>query len=103
MKPTQTQVEKCQKYIHKGFQPQCCVNLLCTYSIDCTTYFNCTLKFCLTFQVLPSEKEMKQDLMNNAIYNEYNVEELESSFRYVSCQKKTYISHTIYNFLSFGS
>ena len=35
------------------------------------------------FQVLPTEKEMKQDLMNNAIYNEYNVEELETSFRYV--------------------
>jgi hypothetical protein len=34
--------------------------------------------------VLPSEKEMKQDLMNNAIYNEYNVEELESTFSYVS-------------------
>ena len=26
---------------------------------------------------------MKQDLMNNAIYNEYNVEELETTFRYV--------------------
>ena len=34
-------------------------------------------------QVLPSEKEMKQDLMNNAIYNEYNVEELQTTFRYV--------------------
>ena len=33
--------------------------------------------------MLPSEKEMKQDLMNNAIYNEYNVEELESTFTYV--------------------
>ena len=33
--------------------------------------------------MLPSEKEMKQDLMNNAIYNEYNVEELQTTFRYV--------------------
>lgn len=35
-------------------------------------------------KVLPSEKEMKQNLMNNAIYNEYNVEELETSFRYIN-------------------
>ena len=27
----------------------------------------------ILLQVLPSEKEMKQDLMKNAIYNEYNV------------------------------
>ena len=54
------------------------------YYVHIPQYFNCTLKFCLTFQVLPSEKEMKQDLMNNAIYNEYNLEELETTFRYVS-------------------
>ena len=86
MKPTQTQ--KCMycPFI-KDFNP-IAVSIYYVHILY-TTYFNCTLKFCLTFQVLPSEKEMKQDLMNNAIYNEYNVEELESSFRYVSCQKKT--------------
>ncbi len=31
---------------------------------------------------------MKQDLMNNAIYNEYNLDELETSFRYVSSSLK---------------
>ena len=36
------------------------------------------------FQVLPSEKEIKQNLMNNDVYNEYNLEELESSFKFVS-------------------
>ena len=36
------------------------------------------------FQVLPSEKDLKRSLMNNAIYNEYTVDELQASFGYVS-------------------
>lgn len=35
-------------------------------------------------QVLPSEKEIKQGAMRNAIYNEYAVVDLETSFRFVS-------------------
>ena len=56
-------------------------------------------------QVLPSEKEMKQDLMNNAIYNEYNVEELQTTFRYVRKRNTVCRStHTItfYHFRSIG-
>ncbi len=35
-------------------------------------------------QVLPSEKEMKQNLMSNSVYNEYNLEDMEASFKFVS-------------------
>ena len=45
-------------------------------------------------QVLPSEKEMKRDLMNNAIYNEYNLQELEATFTYVS--QVSYLIVTIF-------
>ena len=37
-------------------------------------------------KVLPSEKSMKQNLMDNKVYNEYNMEELQHSFSYVSCK-----------------
>ena len=30
---------------------------------------------------------MKRNLMKNAIYNEYNVDELETSFKFVSCSR----------------
>ena len=49
------------------------------------------LLFLRFFQVLPSEKQMKRNLMKNAIYNEYNVDELETSFKFVSCLKKVAI------------
>ena len=50
-------------------------------------------------QVLPSEKEMKQDLMNNAIYNEYNVEELQTTFRYVRGNEKYCLSQHSHNYI----
>lgn len=31
---------------------------------------------------------MKRNLMKNAIYNEYNVDELETSFKFVSCSRQ---------------
>ena len=37
-----------------------------------------------SLKVLPSEKDLKRSLMNNAIYNEYTVDELQASFGYVS-------------------
>ena len=35
-------------------------------------------------KVLPTEKDMKENLIENRVYNEYNVEELQASFGYVS-------------------
>ena len=37
---------------------------------------------------------MKRDLMNNAIYNEYNLQELEATFTYVS--QVSYLIVTIF-------
>ena len=37
-----------------------------------------------SLKAVPSEKKIKQNLMNNEVYNEYNLEELENSFRFVS-------------------
>jgi hypothetical protein len=33
---------------------------------------------------VPSEREVKLSQMNNAVYNEYTIEELEAAFRFVS-------------------
>ena len=58
----------------------------------------------ILLQVLPSEKEMKQDLMKNAIYNEYNVEELQTTFRYVRNtlipgRKSSLLSQHLHNYI----
>ena len=45
---------------------------------------NCEFLKIFSLKVLPSEKDLKRSLMNNAIYNEYTVDELQASFGYVS-------------------